>query len=247
MPAFWKSGPTLGSIRSYVRIDQEIVQSSWNLAWTFFNMCSSYCENFIAFGLVDLKLWSIQDDVFWLCMSFESISFESILSNRSWHALSWWCVVQSSSWSSFFSKLNASFLDMRSHPYLVPSPHPSIAVACFESIASHPLLRIHKICFVRIHNFVSTTSYPRSRLPTYPSRMPLIFFESIRMWVLRIDFSIDRYELHRHSSPPFRYELYRYEACSLNPSLSIRNVSIRTNLCVLSYQSGRVTIESKST
>ena len=47
--------------------------------------------------------------------------------------------------------------------------------------------------------------------------MPSIFLESICMWVLRIDSNNDR------------YELYRYEACSLNPSWSIRNASNRTN------------------
>ena len=81
MDEFWRSGPTLGSIRPLVRIDQKSVQSWWNLAWTFFYVRASFCENFIAFGLVDLKLWSIQDCIFSWYACFESMVFESIGSN----------------------------------------------------------------------------------------------------------------------------------------------------------------------
>ena len=45
---------------------------------TFFNVYVSFYENFIAFGLVDLELWSIQVGVFRPMDSFETIWFESI-------------------------------------------------------------------------------------------------------------------------------------------------------------------------
>ena len=59
-PVFSESMPSLGSIRSDVRIDQESIQLSWNLVWTFFNMYVSSCKNFIAFGSTVWKIWSIQ-------------------------------------------------------------------------------------------------------------------------------------------------------------------------------------------
>ena len=78
MAEFWRSGPAFGSIRPLVRIDQKSVQSGWNLAWPFLYVRASSCENFIAFGLVDLKLWSIQDCIFSWHACFESMFFESI-------------------------------------------------------------------------------------------------------------------------------------------------------------------------
>ena len=60
-PAFSKSVPSLGSIRNEFRIDQRSIQSRRNLVWTFFNMHVNYCKNFMGFGSVDWKLWSVRN------------------------------------------------------------------------------------------------------------------------------------------------------------------------------------------
>ena len=108
MAEIWRSGPTLGSIRPLVRIDQEIIQSSWNLVWTFFIMCLSFCENFMAFGLVELELWSIQVEDFRVLRpmdSFESNWFESIRSNPGFCTLRRWRGARASGQFLFFLRV----------------------------------------------------------------------------------------------------------------------------------------------